>query len=100
MQNNVSNTLKILPQINFVYILLQAKVHLEVGKECDDNPSVIPIGVIGTASQNYKALKRIRELYEKFLKHPVSDDVVERKNNDNRLDPFSNSDRYKSIRTR
>jgi len=78
----------------------EAKVHLEVGKECDDNPGVIPIGVIGTASQNYKALKRIRELYEKFLKHPVSDDVVEKKNNDNRLDPFSNSDRYKSIRTR
>ena len=71
-----------------------------MGKECDDNPGVIPIGVIGTASQNYKALKRIRELYDKFLKHPASDDFVSKKNDDNRLDPFSTNDRYKSVRTR
>jgi len=78
----------------------EAKVHVEVGKECDDNPGVIPIGVIGTASQNYKALKKIRELYDKFLKHPASDDFVSKKNDDNRLDPFSTNDRYKSVRTR
>jgi len=78
----------------------EAKVHVEIGKECDDNPGVIPIGVIGTASKNYKALKMIEELYEKFLKNPASEDVVEKKINDHRLDPFSTSDRYKSIRTR
>ena len=45
----------------------QAKVHVEVGKEQDDRPGVISIGVIGTASRNYCALQKIDELYEKFL---------------------------------
>jgi len=78
----------------------EVKVHLEVGKEYDDNLGVVPIGVIGTASQNYKALQKIEELYEKFLNHPVSDPVVENKYDDHRLDPFSTSDQYKSIRSR
>ena len=78
----------------------QAKVHVEVGKEQDDRPGVISIGVIGTASRNYCALQKIDELYEKFLNQPVAEIMAEIKNDEHRLDPFSTSDEENSIRSK
>ena len=83
---------------SFVYS--KAKVHVEVGKEQDDRPGVISIGVIGTASRNYCALQKIDELYEKFLNQPVAEIMAEIKNDEHRLDPFSTSDEENSIRSK
>jgi len=86
---------KMIPQFE-----AEAKVHVEVGKEQDDRPGVISIGVIGTASRNYCALQKIDELYENFLNQPVVEFMAESKNDEHRLDPFSTSDEENSIRSK
>ena len=88
------------PDITDSFVYSKAKVHVEVGKEQDDRPGVISIGVIGTASRNYCALQKIDELYEKFLNQPVAEIMAESKNDEHRLDPFSTSDEENSIRSK
>lgn len=82
---------KLIPQLEEEF-----KVHIEIGKEQEDQPGIVPIGVIGTACQNHQALQKIQELYEKYLDVDV---IVENNNSDHRLDPFSTCEESNTIRS-
>ena len=52
-------------------------VHVDVGKEREDQPGSVSLGVVGTASQCYEAMEELRESYQSFL------------DDEQGLDPFS-----------
>ncbi len=64
-------------------------VHLDIGKEREDCPGLVAIGLIGTAEQNYRASEHLKAMYEKFCTSESQGSVAKVNANNNRLDPFS-----------
>lgn len=58
-----------IPSLQKCHSELEAETgaHIEIGKEREDNPGFIPIGVIGTAEQNGVAMEKLETLYNDFL---------------------------------
>lgn len=54
-------------QENISQMERETGVHVEIGKEREDNPGYIPIGVIGTAEQNFAAMSKLEEWYQAHL---------------------------------
>ena len=69
-------------QKSLVDIESETGAHVEVGKESEEDPGFVFIGVIGTAEQNFNAMKKVEELHAKFLAE------VKEIKTDNKLDPF------------